>query len=363
MYLESDPSMVVCRVRNDPLTGPCEWGPGGVEFRRGIVETSVMQIGKNGVLGPAAAAVLAGGRSRRMGRDKARLEWGDTSMLGHVLSLVRGAFEAVYLSARTRNSYRDFGLPVVEDRTPNAGPLGGIVSVFEAVEHDWLFVTACDMPFAEPEVWRALADRVTNDVDVVMPRTALGLEPLCAFYHRRCLPVFEDALAAGIRSIRDACRGLRVVEVDMRDLDTRAIDPFANLNTPADFTASRPGAETAPGCGPMDVHAKVWLERDGATVFGGGRTALLRRIQDTGSINKAAAELQMSYRRALGRIRQMEEGLGYALVERRTGGRDGGGSKLTPAARELLDRFEAVEAELDAYVAKRFASVFGEVAA
>lgn len=108
----------------------------------------------------------------------------------------------------------------------------------------------------------------------------------------------------------------------------------------------------------MEAHAKVWLERNGAMVFGGGRTLLLRRIDETGSINKAAAELGMSYRRALGRIRQMEEGLGYPLVERRAGGIAGGGSRLTPAARQLLNRFEELEADLDAVVRTRFADVF-----
>ena len=113
----------------------------------------------------------------------------------------------------------------------------------------------------------------------------------------------------------------------------------------------------------MEVHAKVWLERDGAMVFGGGRTDLLRRIEQTGSINKAATDMHMSYRRALGRIRQMEEGLGYPLVQRRTGGRDGGGSTLTPEARSLLRRFEEIEADVAAYVGRQYQDVFAEVRA
>lgn len=110
----------------------------------------------------------------------------------------------------------------------------------------------------------------------------------------------------------------------------------------------------------MKARAKVWLEQDGATVFGGGRTELLRRIEASGSINKAAAEMSMSYRRALARIRQMEDGLGYALVERRAGGRDGGGSHLTGRARALLQRFEELETDLDAIVRARFARVFDD---
>jgi len=104
----------------------------------------------------------------------------------------------------------------------------------------------------------------------------------------------------------------------------------------------------------MRVRTKVWLESGGTPIFGGGRTELLRRIQDTGSINQAAKDLGMSYRRALGRITQMEEGLGYPLVERQTGGRNGGGSALTAEAQALLDKFESLESEIEIMVRDRF---------
>ncbi len=320
-------------------------------------------MGKNGALGPASAVVVAGGRSSRMGRDKALLPWDDTSMLGQVLRVVQAEFAAVYLSARTPEAYEAFHLPVVPDSEPGAGPLCGIASALARIESDWLFVTACDMPFPDPRLWHDLAAHAHADADAVVPRTPHGVEPLCAFYHRRCLRRFRTRLAAGRFAIFQALEDLTLVEVDASGWQSAdAPGPFANANTPDEFAVLRAFARgaIADSLGAVQVRAKLWLERDGAMVFGGGRTDLLRHIERTGSINRAATEMHMSYRRALGRIQQMEATLGYGLVERRAGGRAGGGSTLTPHARELLRRFEALEAELDAFVAERFAAVFEE---
>lgn len=320
-----------------------------------------MQIGTNASAGTATAVVLAGGRSSRMGCDKALLPWDDTSLLGHLLRGLQTEFAAVYLSARQPDAYRAFDVPLVPDTEPGRGPLCGIASTLAAVDTPWLFVTACDMPFSQPQMWRALAAHAMSDVDVVVPRIGAGVEPLCAFYHQRCLPVFRARLAAGRFAVHEAMHDLRVRDVDATAWQREDVpDPFANVNTPEEFAALRrvAGHQSDAALAGTRVRSKLWLERDGAMVFGGGRTDLLRHIERTGSINRAAANMHMSYRRAWGRIQQMEAALGCRLVERRTGGRNGGGSTLTREARELLRRFETLEAELDAYVSERFASVF-----
>ena len=109
----------------------------------------------------------------------------------------------------------------------------------------------------------------------------------------------------------------------------------------------------------MHLAHKIWLEKGGKT-FGPGPARLLRGVERTGSLRKAAAELGMSYNKAWSNIRAMEERLGFALLNRSTGGASGGGSTLTPPAVELLARFDALEQEAACALNALFAKHFGD---
>jgi molybdate transport system regulatory protein len=109
----------------------------------------------------------------------------------------------------------------------------------------------------------------------------------------------------------------------------------------------------------MDIRSKIWLEIKGEPVFGSGREALLRAIDRTGSINKAAKDIKMSYRKALSYIQTMEQRLGRRLVERRTGGLNGGGATLTDEAREFLRRYELLEGGVNDMLNRKFRKIFG----
>jgi molybdate transport system regulatory protein len=108
----------------------------------------------------------------------------------------------------------------------------------------------------------------------------------------------------------------------------------------------------------MNIKSKLWIEENGMPVLGSGRKALLEAIERSGSINRAAQEMNMSYRKAWGALRAMEERLGLKLIERQTGGRDGGGAVLTEEARTLLKKYEALEKGVQEFVDKRFRSTF-----
>ena len=108
----------------------------------------------------------------------------------------------------------------------------------------------------------------------------------------------------------------------------------------------------------MDIRSKLWLEIDGRPVFGRGRRFLLEAIDKYGSINRAAKEINISYRKAWGYIKAMEERLGIKLIERRTGGRNGGGATLTEEAREFLKKYVDLEKGIQELVDKRFNKVF-----
>jgi len=90
----------------------------------------------------------------------------------------------------------------------------------------------------------------------------------------------------------------------------------------------------------LSVKSKVWIEdENGQVVFGTGRLYILQAVSRHGSIHAAAQELQMSYRAVWGKIRATEKRLGRDLLDRKTGGVRGGGSKLTPFAKQILERF------------------------
>jgi len=108
----------------------------------------------------------------------------------------------------------------------------------------------------------------------------------------------------------------------------------------------------------MEIKSKIWIEVDGEPVFGRGRRFLLEAIDTHGSINQAAREVDISYRKAWSHIKAMEERLGVKLVERQTGGKNGGGAVLTDDARVFLKKFELLEAGIREFVDEKFKTLF-----
>jgi molybdate transport system regulatory protein len=108
----------------------------------------------------------------------------------------------------------------------------------------------------------------------------------------------------------------------------------------------------------MQVKSKVWIEAGGEVVAGDGKINLLERIEETGSIQKAAGKIGMSYRHAWGFLQKMEKRGGIKLVVTQIGGREGGGAKLTPQGKEFLRRYSAFREGLDEYIEKKFREAF-----
>ena len=104
----------------------------------------------------------------------------------------------------------------------------------------------------------------------------------------------------------------------------------------------------------LRVRSKIWLELDGKPVFGQGREDLLRLIRETGSINAAAREMGIPYRRAWSYIDAMEKRLGFPLVVRQKGGTGGGESTLSPQATALLEKFHSLKKNFNGMVDRKF---------
>lgn len=99
----------------------------------------------------------------------------------------------------------------------------------------------------------------------------------------------------------------------------------------------------------MEVRGNLWLQGEQGLMLGKGRAMLLKQIEETGSIAEAARQMEMSYRRAWGMVKAMNEATDYPLVEKNPGGKKGGGAKLTAEGKKLLQSFEQLMAEFQQF--------------
>lgn len=176
--------------------------------------------------------VLAGGASSRMGRDKASLPYHGTTLLEHIAEAVREAAGNVAIIGHLRGVFAS-KTPVFRDKTPGLGPLGGLFTALSVTETDWNLVVACDMPGITPDQLRILLKKAEiSSSDCVAAVSPDGLiEPLCAVYHRRCLPVVARAIRDKQLKMGDLLARLSVCA---QPLDPAAL---ANANTPAEWAA------------------------------------------------------------------------------------------------------------------------------
>ena len=115
------------------------------------------------------------------------------------------------------------------------------------------------------------------------------------------------------------------------------------------------------GGAPLEIHSKIWIERRGEVVLSEWRVELLEAVEETGSLAAAAAKLGVPYRTAWDRIKEAEERLGVRLLRTESGGAEGGGSRLTEEARDLVARFRRVTAGVAELVERRFRDELGDV--
>ena len=181
----------------------------------------------------AGGYVLVGGKSSRMGTDKALLPYRDTVLAAHVATQVLAAAGSVTLVGDP-DRYAHLGYPVINDRVAGNGPLGGVAA---AVQHcaEWALVVACDMPGVTTEFLSSLLETAASAgayTECVVPRTESGIEPLCALYHRRALGLLDAHLNHKFLKMTDVVQSLQTIPVPSADLSL-----FCNLNTLEDLRA------------------------------------------------------------------------------------------------------------------------------
>lgn len=175
-----------------------------------------------------------------MGSDKGLLSFGGRRLIEIVLEVLRPLFAEIVIVANEPSAYAAFGVPVVADRLPGRGPLGGIHAALCASRSPYVFCIACDMPFPSSAVITHLLS-LAPGYDVVVPHSIAGYEPLHAVYGRSCLAPVEAMLHTGRHRTDELFATVRARLVDAVDLSP--LDPsgrwHVNVNTPEELESAR----------------------------------------------------------------------------------------------------------------------------
>ena len=179
--------------------------------------------------------ILVGGKSRRMGRDKAFLQIAGKPLFDRVLEVFRESFDLLLLVGDRAERFARFGLPVLPDIYPGSA-LGGLYSGLHHAETEYIFVSSCDLPFPNRDVLLFLCS-LRDGFDAVVPNTAHGFEPLFAVYAKSCLGPIRGLLENGNMCVYDFYPQVRVrylqgEELAHLDKDGRS---FVNINRPEEF--------------------------------------------------------------------------------------------------------------------------------
>lgn len=201
-----------------------------------------MTQGTNGdaICNGLTGIVLAGGTSRRMGRDKAFLELDGRPLIAHVIERIAQVCAEVIVVAGDVRPLAGLEARLVEDRFRGVGVLGGLHAGLEEAAYELALVVGCDMPFLHPDLLRAFA-RWAEGFDAAVLRQGEQVEPLHGAYRRTCLPAIETAIRADRRRIISFFPHVQVRYVSLEDVVP--FDPglrsFRNVNTPEEWEAAQ----------------------------------------------------------------------------------------------------------------------------
>ncbi len=178
------------------------------------------------------AIILAGGKSSRMGYDKAFIKVGGTVLIKRQLKLLKSFFKEIIIVTNTPHKYRLRGVKVIKDIIPGQGPLGGIYSGLVASSSTYNFVVACDMPFINLQLIKYMVS-LKDNFDTVVPRIKNGYEPLFAIYAKNCIPIIENALKENKLNVSTVFQKAKTIFISQREIEKfdKKLLFLANINT------------------------------------------------------------------------------------------------------------------------------------
>jgi len=187
-----------------------------------------------------SVVILAGGRSRRLGMDKALLKLDGEWLLERIANALASLSEELLVVVDDPDKLGHLGLRTVEDVRRGLGPLGGIYSGLRAMRHERGLFVACDMPLLNLDLLRYMVS-LSRDFDVVIPRIGDNVEPLHAVYSKACAMPVAHLLEQGDLRIVHFFPRVRVRHVEQAEVDV--FDPqhwsFFNINTADDLERAR----------------------------------------------------------------------------------------------------------------------------
>ena len=192
--------------------------------------------------------IQAGGQSSRMGEDKALKTFLGRPLIQRVVERLSPIADEVIVTTNNADDYRFLGVPLFPDLKPGRGALGGLYTAIASATQPIIAVAACDMPFASASLLEAMSRLlVEEEVDVVIPKSNEGYEPLHAVYrHATCLPAIEAAIAADQWKVIAWFPQVRVRVLTPEEI--KRYDPsglaFWNVNTPEEFSKAEELAKT-----------------------------------------------------------------------------------------------------------------------
>jgi molybdenum cofactor guanylyltransferase len=186
---------------------------------------------------PIAAFILAGGKSTRMGIDKAFVPLHGRTLLERALETAHSVTPNVHIVG-DRTKFAPFG-PVIEDIFPGCGPLGGIHAALRTSRFDVNLILAVDVPFASPTLLKYLVRKAIQSpaLLITVPSMGQGLQPLCAVYRREFAERAENALGSGrykIDALFDPSQTQMITEEELSAAGFSS-NAFRNLNTPEEL--------------------------------------------------------------------------------------------------------------------------------
>jgi len=178
------------------------------------------------------AVIFAGGKSSRMGEDKALLPFGDeTSLAAYQYHRLASLFETVYLSAKEDKFM--FEAPIIKDRYEVHSPLVGIVTAFETLEADALFILSVDAPFVDSTIINRLITSWKGE-DAVIAKNFGEVQPLCGLYSQTILPLAKQEMERGNHKLKMLLDGANTRYVDFEEEKA-----FLNLNHPHEYEEAK----------------------------------------------------------------------------------------------------------------------------
>lgn len=198
----------------------------------------------------AAAIILSGGKSSRMGTNKALLKLNEKTTIERMVDILKVYFDDIILVTNDKDSYRSLGVKMVSDHYPGKGPLAGFHAGLMASRYDVNFIVACDMPFISGELASELVKKIGH-YDALVPVINGKMQTLCAVFQKKTVNKIEECIGNGRLPIKHLLEHLNVLYVTEKDLEVyNSIDMervFFNMNHPHEYE-----------------DAKKWLEADEA---------------------------------------------------------------------------------------------------